>query len=70
VRRPRLSDLKSRITLISIAIAVGATAVVYLYAVAIGGSASGDSEVKLQILIGGLIAVAGLIAWGVSRAAG
>jgi signal transduction histidine kinase len=58
VRRPRLSDLKSRITLISIAIAIGATAVVYLYAVAIGGSASGDSEVKLQILTGGLIAVA------------
>jgi len=58
VRRLRLSDLASRITLISIAIAVGATAVVYVYAVAIGGSASGDSEVKLQILTGGLIAVA------------
>ncbi len=56
--RLRLSDLASRITLISIAIAVGATAIVYVYAVAIGGSASGDDAVKLQILIGGLIAVA------------
>jgi signal transduction histidine kinase len=58
VRRLRLSDLASRITLISIAIAVGATAIVYIYAVAIGGSASGESAVKLQILTGGLIAVA------------
>ncbi|HVD85781.1 MAG TPA: HAMP domain-containing sensor histidine kinase [Solirubrobacterales bacterium] len=52
------SNLVSRITLMSIAIAVGATAVVYVYAVAIGGSASGNSAVKLQILSGGLIAVA------------
>ncbi|MFL5834060.1 MAG: sensor histidine kinase [Solirubrobacterales bacterium] len=58
MRGLRLSDLASRITLISIAIAVGATAVVYVYAVAIGGSASGDDAVKLQILTGGLIAVA------------
>jgi len=58
MRGLRLSDLASRITLISIAIAVTATAVVYVYAVAIGGSASGDSDVKLQILTGGLIAVA------------
>ena len=58
MRRLRLSDLASRITLISIAIAVGATVVVYIYAVAIGGSASGEDAVKLQILIGGLIAVA------------
>ncbi|HEX7280202.1 MAG TPA: HAMP domain-containing sensor histidine kinase [Solirubrobacterales bacterium] len=54
----RLSDLASRITLISIAIAVGATAVVYVYVVAIGGSGSGNEGVKLEILIGGLIAVA------------
>jgi two-component system, OmpR family, sensor kinase len=58
MRRLRLSDLTSRITLTAIAIAVGATAVVYVYAVAIGGAASGDEEVKLQILTGGLIAVA------------
>jgi signal transduction histidine kinase len=58
MRGLRLSDLASRITLISIAIAVGATAVVYVYAVAIGGSASGNEAVKLQILVGGLIATA------------
>jgi signal transduction histidine kinase len=71
MRGLRLSDLASRITLISIAIAVGATAVVYIYAVAIGGSASGDDDVKLQILTGGLIAVAIATAIGLyySRAA-
>jgi two-component system OmpR family sensor kinase len=53
----RLSNLRSRITIISIAIAVGATAAIYLYAVAIGGAASGDSAVKTEILIGGGIAV-------------
>ncbi|MFL5898848.1 MAG: sensor histidine kinase [Solirubrobacterales bacterium] len=58
MRRIRLSDLASRITLIAIAIAVGATAIVYVYTVAIGGSASGDGAVKLQILTGGLIATA------------
>ncbi|HEY6730422.1 MAG TPA: HAMP domain-containing sensor histidine kinase [Solirubrobacterales bacterium] len=58
MRGLRVSDLASRITLISIAIAVGATAVVYIYVVAIGGSASGEDAVKLQILIGGLIAIA------------
>jgi two-component system, OmpR family, sensor kinase len=58
MRKLRLSDLASRITLILIAIAVGATAIVYVYTVAIGGSASGDESVKLQILTGGLIAVA------------
>jgi two-component system OmpR family sensor kinase len=58
VRGLRLSDLTSRITLTSVAIAAATTAVVYVYAVAIGGSASGNSEVKLQILTGGLIAVA------------
>ncbi|MGN6258564.1 MAG: sensor histidine kinase [Solirubrobacterales bacterium] len=63
MRRLRLSDLASRITLISIAIAVGATAIVYVYAVAIGASASGNDAVKLQILTGGLIAIA--IATGV-----
>ena len=46
MRRLRLSNLGSRITLISIAIAVGTTAVVYLYAVAIGGAASGHGAVK------------------------
>ncbi|MDQ2629529.1 MAG: HAMP domain-containing histidine kinase [Actinomycetota bacterium] len=58
MRGLRLSDFASRITLISIAIAVGATAIVYFYAVAIGGAASGDHGVKVQILVGGLIATA------------
>jgi two-component system, OmpR family, sensor kinase len=58
MRGLRLNDVASRITLSSIAIAVGATVVVYIYAVAVGGSASGDDDVKLQILTGGLIAVA------------
>ncbi|HEV2790895.1 MAG TPA: HAMP domain-containing sensor histidine kinase [Solirubrobacterales bacterium] len=58
MRPLRLGDLASRITLTAIAIAVGATAVVYIYVVAIGGAGGGDEEVKLQILTGGLIAVA------------
>jgi len=58
VRRLRLSDLASRITVIAISIAVGATAIVYVYVVGIGGSASGNDAIKLQILTGGLIAVA------------
>jgi two-component system, OmpR family, sensor kinase len=65
VRRLRLSELASRITVISIAIAVGATAIIYVYAVAIGGSARGDGAVKLQILIGGLIATALALAVGI-----
>src|SRR3954454_17120621 len=64
MRRLRLSERASRITVISIAIAVGATAIVYVYAVAIGGSARGDGAVKLQILIGGLIATAIVTAIG------
>jgi two-component system OmpR family sensor kinase len=55
--RLRLTNLRSRITVISIAIAVGTAAVIYLYAVAIGGAASGLGAVKGQILIGGLIAI-------------
>jgi two-component system, OmpR family, sensor kinase len=56
--RLRLSDFASRITLTAIAIAIGTTAVVYVYVVAIGGSGSGDEGLKLEILTGGLIAVA------------
>jgi signal transduction histidine kinase len=58
MRKLRLSDLASRITLTAIAIAIGATAVVYIYVVAIGGSGSGDEGLKVEILTGGLIAVA------------
>jgi signal transduction histidine kinase len=57
VRHPRLTNLGSRITVISISIAVGASLLIYVYTVAIGGAASGDGAVKGQILIAGLIAV-------------
>jgi signal transduction histidine kinase len=56
-RRPKLTTLGSRITVLSIAIAIGTALIVYLYAVAIAGAASGDSAVKGQIAIGGLIAI-------------
>ncbi len=65
MRRPRLSNLRSRITIISIAIAVGSAAVIYLFTVSIGGAASGDSAVKGQILLGGLLGVAIATAVGV-----
>ncbi|MCW2987347.1 MAG: hypothetical protein JWM24_285 [Solirubrobacterales bacterium] len=58
MRRLRLTNLGSRITVISIAIAVGTTTVIYIYAVTIGGAASGLGAVKGQILIGGLISIA------------
>jgi two-component system OmpR family sensor kinase len=58
MRRIRFQTLGGRIALTAVAIAVGTVAVVYLYAVAIGGAASGLSDVKGQILVGGLIAVA------------
>jgi signal transduction histidine kinase len=57
MRRPKLTTLGSRITVLSIAIAIGTVLIVYLYAVAIGGAASGEGAVKGQILIGGLIAI-------------
>jgi signal transduction histidine kinase len=58
MRRFKLTTLGSRITVISIVIAIGTVFIVYLYSVAIGGAASGQSAVKEQILVGGLIAVA------------
>jgi signal transduction histidine kinase len=57
MRRPRLTTLGSRITVISIAVAIGTVAIVYVYTVAIGGAASGHGAVKGQILLGGLIAI-------------
>jgi len=58
VRRLRVTNLGSRITVISVAIAVGTAAVIYTYAVVIGGAASGLGAVKGQILVGALIAIA------------
>ena len=57
MRRLRLTNLGSRIPVISISIAVGTTLLIYIYTVAIGGGASGLGAVKGQILIAGLIAV-------------
>ena len=55
--RPLLRHLRNRITIISVSIAVVATAMIYLYTTTVGGAASGDSALKSQILIGGVIAV-------------
>ncbi len=63
MKRLRLTNLGSRITVISISIAVGTSLLIYLYTVAIGGAASGDGAVKGQILVAGLIAV--IVATGV-----
>jgi signal transduction histidine kinase len=57
VRRLRVTNLGSRITVISVAIAVGTAAVIYGYTVVIGGAASGLGAVKGQILVGALIAI-------------
>jgi two-component system OmpR family sensor kinase len=65
VRRPRLIDLGSRITMIAVGISVGTVLVIYLYAVTIGGAASGLGAVKGQILIGGLVAIAIATAVGI-----
>jgi signal transduction histidine kinase len=58
MRGVKLTNLGSRITIISIAIAVGTVAVIYLYTVTIAGAASGHSALKAEILVGGLLAVA------------
>ena len=57
MKRFRLTNLGSRITIVSITIAVGSVFVIYVYTVAIGGAASGLGGVKAQILAGGAIAV-------------
>ncbi len=57
MRRLRLTNLGSRITLTAVAICAGTIVVIYLYTVTLGGSASGLGEVKGQILVGGLIAL-------------
>lgn len=54
----RLTTLGSRITVTAVGICLGTVAVIYLYTVTIAGGASGLSSVKLQIVVGGLIATA------------
>jgi two-component system OmpR family sensor kinase len=65
LRRLRLTNLGSRITLISMAVAVGTALVIYVYTVAVGGAASGLDAVKGQIVVGGLIALATTVGVGV-----
>lgn len=65
MRRFRLTNLGSRITVVSVAIAAGTALIVYVYAVAVGGAASGLDAVKGQIVIGGLIALVATVGVGV-----
>ena len=58
MRRLTARTLGSRITFTAIGICLGTVAVIYIYTVTIAGGASGDSDVKLQIVVGGLIATA------------
>ena len=58
MRRPRLTNLGSRITVTAVAICVGTLAVVYLYVFGIGPTAHSISQVKGQMIAGGLIALA------------
>ncbi|MEX2105905.1 MAG: HAMP domain-containing sensor histidine kinase [Solirubrobacterales bacterium] len=57
MHRLGLRNLGSRITLMAVGICVGTVLIVYLSTVTVGGAASGLSSVKVQIVIGGLIAV-------------
>jgi signal transduction histidine kinase len=70
--RPRFRDLRTPITVVSIAIALGTTAIVYLLTTVIGGGAKGDAGVQAQILIGGAVATAIAMVVGVflTRTAG
>ncbi len=58
MRRLRFTAFGNRVALISIGIAVGTSLVIYVFTVAVGGAASGLGDVKGQIAIGALIAIA------------
>jgi signal transduction histidine kinase len=58
VRRLTARTLGSRITFTAVGICLGTVAVIYIYTVTIAGGASGLGDVKLDIVIGGLIAAA------------
>jgi signal transduction histidine kinase len=58
MRLLRLNTLAGRIVFASIAVCVGTVAIVYVYVVTVGGAASGLRDVKSQIAVGGLIALA------------
>jgi two-component system, OmpR family, sensor kinase len=55
MRRLRLTNLGSRITVIAIAIAVGTSVVIYTYTTLVGGA---GGSVRGQMLVGALIAIA------------
>src|SRR6476661_10338309 len=57
MRRVRLSTMGSRISLMAVGICLGTTLVIYLSAVTVGGAAAGLTDVKVQILLGGLVAL-------------
>jgi signal transduction histidine kinase len=65
LRRFRIRRLGSRITAAVVGVCLATIAIIYLYTVTIGGAASGDSSVKAQIVIGGLIALALATAIGI-----
>ncbi|HEX6665434.1 MAG TPA: HAMP domain-containing sensor histidine kinase [Solirubrobacterales bacterium] len=52
----RPSNFRSRITLTAVAISLSTAIVVYLTVVTFGGAGSGNSSVKAQIVLGGLLA--------------
>jgi two-component system, OmpR family, sensor kinase len=58
LRRLRPTRFGGRIALTTVGICLGTVAVVYIYVVAIGGAGSGHENVKVQIVVGGLIAAA------------
>jgi signal transduction histidine kinase len=58
MRRLTARTLGSRIIFTAVGICLGTVAVIYLYTVTIAGGASGLTSVKLQIVVGGLIAAA------------
>jgi len=62
--RFRLTNLGSRITVISVAISVGTIVVVYIYVFGIGPTAHTVPQVKGQMIAGGLIALALTLALG------
>ncbi|MGA8744266.1 MAG: HAMP domain-containing sensor histidine kinase [Solirubrobacterales bacterium] len=57
MRRPRLTNLSSRITVTAVAICLGTLIVVYLYLFGIGPTPRSISQVKGQMIAGGLIAL-------------
>ncbi len=58
MRRLTARTLGSRITFTAVGICLGTVAVIYIYTVTIAGGASGLGAVKLEIVVGGLIATA------------